>query len=110
MDPFDMPVDAPIVQAVAASYRTVTGREPRAIGTVLPHSYSADDTCHLWKAGIPCLLYGPGVERGGPDGDDSCVLVSEMVRVTQVLALTALDVCNREPGALALSATPGSAS
>jgi hypothetical protein len=32
------------------------------------------------------------------------------VTVTQVLALTALDVCNREPGALALSATPGSAS
>ena len=110
MDPFDMPADAPIVQAVAASYRTVTGREPRAIGSVLPHSYSADDTCHLWKAGIPCLLYGPGVERGGPHGDDSCVLVSEMVTVTQVLALTALDVCNREPGALALSATPGSAS
>jgi acetylornithine deacetylase len=110
MDPFDMPVDAPIVQAVAASYRAVTEREPRAIGTVLPHSYSADDTCHLWKAGIPCLLYGPGVERGGPDGDDSCVLVSQMVTVTQVLALTALDVCNREPGALALSATPGSAS
>ena len=97
MDPFDIPVDAPIVKAVADSYRTVTGGEPKKIGTVLPHSYSADDTCHLWKAGIPCLLYGPGVERGGPDGDDSCVLVSEMVKVTQVLAVTALDVCNREP-------------
>ena len=39
-----MPIDAPIVQAVARSYRTVTGQEPKAIGTVLPHSYSADDT------------------------------------------------------------------
>jgi len=107
MDPFDMPIDAPIVQAVARSYRAVTGQGPRAIGTVLPHSYSADDTCHLWKAGIPCLLYGPGVERGGPEGDDSCVLVSEMVTVTQVLALTALDVCNREPGALALERRSG---
>jgi acetylornithine deacetylase len=102
MDPFDMPIDAPIVRAVAESYRAVTGRDPSKIGTVLPHSYSADDTCHLWKAGIPCLLYGPGVERGGPDGDDSCVLVSEMVTVTRVLALTALDVCDRTPGALAL--------
>jgi acetylornithine deacetylase len=106
MDPFDMPIDAPIVRAVAASYRAVTGRDPSKIGTVLPHSYSADDTCHLWKAGIPCLLYGPGVERGGPDGDDSCVLVSEMVTVTRVLALTALDVCDREPGALALGPLP----
>lgn len=101
MDPLDVPIDAPIVQAVARSYRTVTGQEPHAIGTVLPHSYSADDTCHLWKAGIPCLLYGPGVIRGSEDEDDACVLVSEMVTVTRVLALTALDVCRREPAELA---------
>jgi acetylornithine deacetylase len=100
MDAFDMPVDAPIVQAVARSYRQATGQEPRAIGTVLPHSYSADDTCHLWKAGIPCLLYGPAVIRGSAEEDDACVLVSEMERVTRVLALTALDVCRRAPGEL----------
>jgi len=104
MDPFDIPVDAPIVQAVARSYRVVTGQEPKAIGTVLPHSYSADDTCHLWKAGIPCLLYGPATIRGNADEDDACVLVSEMVKVTQVLAVTALDVCRREPGELARGA------
>jgi acetylornithine deacetylase len=104
MDPLDVPVDAPIVQAVARSYRAVTGREPHAIGTVLPHSYSADDTCHLWKAGIPCLLYGPGVVRGSADEDDACVLVSEMVRATRVLALTALDVCQRQPAELRSSA------
>jgi len=102
MDPIDVPVDAPIVQAVARSYRAVTGREPQAIGTVLPHSYSADDTCHLWKAGIPCLLYGPGVIRGSAEEDDACVLVSEMVTVTRVLALTALDVCERAPAELAI--------
>jgi acetylornithine deacetylase len=101
MDPFDIPIDTPIVQAVARSYRAVTGQEPKAIGTVLPHSYSADDTCHLWKAGIPCLLYGPATIRGNADEDDACVLVSEMVKVTQVLAVTALDVCQREPAALA---------
>jgi acetylornithine deacetylase len=101
MDPFDMPVDAPIVQAVARSYRAVTGQAPKAIGTVLPHSYSADDTCHLWKAGIPCLLYGPGVIRGSEHEDDACVLVSEMEKVTRVLAVTALDVCRRKPAELA---------
>jgi acetylornithine deacetylase len=101
MDPFDMPTDAPIVQAVARSYRAVTGREPKAIGTVLPHSYSADDTCHLWKAGIPCLLYGPATIRGNADEDDACVLVSEMEKVTRVLAVTALDVCRRKPAELA---------
>ena len=102
MDPLDVPLDAPIVQAVARSYRAVTGAEPKQIGTVLPHSYSADDTCHLWKAGIPCLLYGPATIRGNADEDDACVVISEMVKVTQVLALTALDVCNRPPQELAL--------
>ena len=95
MDPFDIPTDTPIVQALARAYRTVTGQEPKTIGTVLPHSYSADDTCHLWKAGIPCLLYGPATIRGNADEDDACVLVSEMEKVTRVLAVTALDVCNR---------------
>jgi len=101
MEPFDIPVDAPIVQAVARSYRAVTGQEPKAIGAVLPHSYSADDTCHLWKAGIPCLLYGPATLRGNADEDDACALVSEMEKVTRVLAVTALDVCQRKPAELA---------
>jgi acetylornithine deacetylase len=96
MDPLDVPIDAAIVQAVAGSYQTVTGQPPKAVGTVLPYSYTANDTCHLWKAGIPCVLYGPGVIRGTADEDDSCVLISDMVKVTKVLALTALDVCNRE--------------
>ena len=106
MDPFDIPIDAPIVQAVARSYRAVTGRAPAKIGTVLPHSYSADDTCHLWKAGIPCLLYGPATIRGNANEDDACVLVSEMVKVTQVLAVTVLDVCQRAPQELAMLPRP----
>jgi acetylornithine deacetylase len=96
MDPLDVPVESDVVQTVARHYRAVTGQPPKAIGTVLPFSYTADDTCHLWKAGIPCLLYGPGVIKGSADEDDSCVLISDMVKVTQVLALTALDVCARE--------------
>jgi acetylornithine deacetylase len=96
MDPLDVPVDSDIVQTVARHYQAVTGQPPKDIGAVLPYSYTANDTCHLWKAGIPCLLYGPGVIRGNADEDDSCVLISDMVKVTKVLALTALDVCNRE--------------
>jgi acetylornithine deacetylase len=96
MDPLDVPVDSDIVQTVARHYQAVTGQPPKHIGAVLPYSYTANDTCHLWKAGVPCLLYGPGVIRGNADEDDSCVLISDMVKVTKVLALTALDVCNRE--------------
>ncbi len=93
MDPLDVPHDTEIVQAVARSYKDVTGQPPKAIGTVLPYSYTANDTCHLWNAGIPCLLYGPAVVRGSGGEDDSCVIISEMVQCTKVLALTALDVC-----------------
>ncbi|MEE8465945.1 MAG: M20/M25/M40 family metallo-hydrolase [Dehalococcoidia bacterium] len=96
MDPLDVPRDAEIVQAVARSHQDVTGQPPKAIGTVLPFSYTANDTCHLWNAGIPCLLYGPAVVRGSGDEDDSCVIISEMVQCTKVLALTALDVCQSE--------------
>jgi hypothetical protein len=82
--------------AVARSYQAVIGQPPKAIGAVLPHSSTANDTRHLWKAGTPCLLYGPGGIRGSTDEDDSGVLISDMVKLTQVLALTAVDVCNRE--------------
>ena len=101
MDPLDVPQDSVIVNAVARNHQVVTGVPPKAIGTVLPFSYTADDACHLWNAGIPCLLYGPAVIRGsgGEDGgeDDSCVIISEMVQCTKTLALTALEVCEVGP-------------
>ena len=94
MDPLDVPQDEYIVQAVARSHEAVTGQPPRSIGAVIPDSYSANDTCHLWKAGIPCLIYGPSVGRGTSDEDDAYVVISEMVECTRVLAVTALEVCN----------------
>ena len=96
MNPLDVPLDTYIVEAVARNYEVVAGNPPQAVGSILPFTYTANDTCHLWESGIPCLLYGPGVIRGNADEDDSCVIISEMVHCTKVLALTALEVCNRE--------------
>ncbi len=48
----------------------------------------------LWKAGLPCLLYGPG---GGSEADtipDEYTRISDIEQVTRVLGLAALDVCN----------------
>ena len=93
MDPLDVPTDQYIVQAVARSHERVTGQHPNLIGASLPKSYSSNDTCHLWNAGVPCLIYGPAV--GTDDAaDDSYAVVSEMVQCAKVLALTALEVCN----------------
>ncbi|PYM61354.1 MAG: hypothetical protein DMD79_12970 [Candidatus Rokuibacteriota bacterium] len=93
MEPVDVPRDSPIVQAVARHHQAVTGRPPAVIGALLPMSYSAGDSSWLWKAGIPCLHYGPagGFLETGPGG--SYILISEMEACAKVLALTALDVC-----------------
>ncbi|MCE2457527.1 MAG: M20/M25/M40 family metallo-hydrolase [Dehalococcoidia bacterium] len=88
------PKDEYILDCVLRQYRTVTGREPDGVGTVLPGSYTGDDTCHLWRAGVPCLLYGPG---GGSESEtipDEYSRISDMEQVAKVLALTALDVCS----------------
>ena len=89
--PMEMPVDEAIVQTLVANYRQVTGREPKSIG--LPASELnaryGDDDAHLWAAGIPAPIYGPA---GGSYGDDFAD-IDEMLLCSQVLALTALDIC-----------------
>jgi acetylornithine deacetylase len=94
MEPTDVPHDEYIVQSVIRQYRTVTGESPKTVGTILPTSYAGDDTCHLWRAGIPCVLYGPRGSDGAAGEPDHYVPVNELVRSTHVLALTALDVCH----------------
>ena len=94
MEPFDLPRDEYILETVLRQYRTVTGKEPDGVGTVLPGSYTGDDTCHLWRAGVPCLLYGPGGGSQSTTIPDEYTRISDMEQVAKVLALTALDVCN----------------
>jgi acetylornithine deacetylase len=89
--PMEMPVDEAIVQTLVASYQTITGRKPKRIG--LPASELnaryGDDDAHLWEAGIPAPIYGPS---GGSYGEDF-TYIDEMLLCSQVLALTALDIC-----------------
>ena len=94
VDPFDLPKDEYILDSVLRQYRTVTGREPDGVGTVLPWSYSGDDTSKLLKAGIPGLLHGPAGGIESPTVPDEYSIISDMHQVAKVLALTALDVCN----------------
>ncbi len=89
--PMDLPRDQEIVQTLAANYRQVTGQEPQGIGppaSALNARYG-DDDAHLWEAGIPAPIYGPS---GGSYGEDY-TNIDEMVLCSQVLALTALDIC-----------------
>ncbi|MFT4038048.1 MAG: M20/M25/M40 family metallo-hydrolase [Thermomicrobiales bacterium] len=96
MEPTDIPLDHPFVQSVLGHYREVVGRNPLEVGVSLPMSYAGNDTAHLWRAGIPCLLFGPS---GGWDETseepDQFIYISEMVTCAKVMALTALDICQQ---------------
>ncbi len=95
MEPMDEPTDKFIVQAVARNYEALMGKAPAHIGVKLPNSYAGNDTAHIWKAGIPCVLYGPG---GGwderEDEPDAHIRISDMATCARVIAMTALEVCN----------------
>ncbi len=89
--PMEMPVDEAIVRTLVASYKKITGQEPKSIG--LPacelNARYGDNDAHLWEAGIPASIYGPA---GGSYTEDFTD-IDEMVLCSQVLALTALEIC-----------------
>ncbi|MBM3924631.1 MAG: M20 family metallopeptidase [SAR202 cluster bacterium] len=94
VEPFDLPKDAYILDSVLRHYRAVHGSDPQKVGTVVPWSYSCDDTSKLLKAGVQCLLYGPAGGIESSTSPDEYTTISHMERVAKVLALTALDVCS----------------
>ncbi len=95
MPPYELPKGEYILEAVVNAYRSVTGKDPKtAGGALLPVSYAGDDTCHLMKAGIPCLLYGPGGGYDFPAAPDMYSTVPQMDRAARVMALAAADVCS----------------
>ena len=95
MEPFDLPEGQGIVEIVKRSHEAVTGTGPRAVGPIYPFSYSAGDVTWLWRAGIPCLEYGPaGGFNSAVEGEDNFwTSISEMETCAKVMAVTAVEVC-----------------
>jgi acetylornithine deacetylase len=91
MMPLSVPVEHPLVQTLRRNVVAVTGREPR-VGAVLPQSYAGNDTSHLFGAGIPCCLYGPG--GGFTEGSaDRWTSVQQIVDCARVYAAMIADLC-----------------
>jgi acetylornithine deacetylase len=93
----DVPVTEPVVQMVKRNLKRVSGADPEHLGVRLPQSYAGNDTTHLWEAGIPCCLYGPG--GGYTDYHDVHTDLDDLFLVTRVLALTALEATTMPTGA-----------
>jgi acetylornithine deacetylase len=89
----DLPLDQPIVGLVVRCIETLTAKKPDSVGVHIPGSRASDDTGHLWKAGIPCVLYGPTGPRDPAEGADGSVFISEMETCAKVIALSALEFC-----------------
>ena len=91
MPAMSMPADHPLVQTLRANVRAIVGVEPR-VGAVVPRSYAGNDTAHLFRAGIPCCLYGPAGEYDETSAD-RWTPVSQILDCTRVLAATIADIC-----------------
>jgi acetylornithine deacetylase/succinyl-diaminopimelate desuccinylase-like protein len=91
--PFIQPRNAIVVRAVEAAHRAVTGQSP-AVGSSLPVQAFATDASHMLRAGIPTVVYGPGVWRTDPD---ERILVSDLVLAARVYAQAALNVTTAGP-------------
>ncbi|MEV0390309.1 M20 family metallopeptidase [Nonomuraea sp. NPDC050643] len=79
--PVDVPVSDPVVAALAAAHRTVTGEEPVYGGV----PGSTDGTVLTHWGGIPSVVYGPGGKWIAHQADEF-VEVEEIVRCTRVFA------------------------
>ncbi|MGW5160423.1 M20 family metallopeptidase [Nonomuraea wenchangensis] len=79
--PVDVPVTDPVVAALAAAHRTVTGEEPVYGGV----PGSTDGTVLTHWGGIPSVVYGPGGKWIAHQADEY-VEIEEIVRCTRVFA------------------------
>jgi acetylornithine deacetylase len=91
MMPLSVPIEHPLVQTLRKNVAAVTGKDPK-VGAVVPFSYAGNDTSHLFAAGIPCCLYGPG--GGFTEGSaDRWTSVQQIVDCTRVYAAMIADIC-----------------
>jgi succinyl-diaminopimelate desuccinylase len=79
--PVDVPVDSPLVTALADAHRAVTGAEPVYGGV----PGSTDGTVLTHWGGVPSVVYGPGGKWIAHQADEY-VEVDEIVQATRVFA------------------------
>jgi succinyl-diaminopimelate desuccinylase len=86
--PTETPVEDPLVKAMCAAYRDVTGEEPRYNGV----PGATDGTYLSTWAGVPIVTTGAG-EREIPHRKDEWVSVEELLTTCKLYAATAMHFC-----------------
>jgi acetylornithine deacetylase/succinyl-diaminopimelate desuccinylase-like protein len=86
-EPFETPPDHPIVRALEAAGRAITGKTPGLIGMALV----GDGNLYANDGGVPTVYYGPAHETAHSDYER--VSISQLVHCAGVYALAALEFC-----------------
>lgn len=91
MLPFEVPRDAPVVQAVARGYERVRG-EAQRLGPVKPYCFYGTDAAHLLhRAGMPGIVCGPGGKYNTMP--DERVEVRDYLDMIRIYMLAILEIC-----------------
>jgi succinyl-diaminopimelate desuccinylase len=86
--PTETPMEDPLVRAMSAAYRELTGDEPRYNGV----PGATDGTYLSTWAGVPIVTTGAG-EREIPHHRDEWVSVDELLTTCKLYAATAMHFC-----------------
>jgi len=88
----DVPVDAPVVGALAEAHEQITGQPPPRIGALIPNSYFYCDAGHLNHAGADAVSYGPaGAASNSLHARN--VRIDDLLTCARSIALAAYRLC-----------------
>ena len=91
--PAEVPLEAPICEAVAHAHERVSGERPPIEGV----PYGADMRLFIRFGGMPCVMYGAG-DVGHAHAPDEHLSITDLMTATKTVALLLADWCGVERG------------
>jgi acetylornithine deacetylase/succinyl-diaminopimelate desuccinylase-like protein len=86
-EPFETPLDDPLVEAVGAAHRELFDSEPRVIGRRIV----GDANLYVHGSNVPTIYYGPSNETAHADVEN--VSLTRVVNSSRIYALAAMKYC-----------------
>ena len=86
--PVEVPLDAPISEAVMRAHKRVTGAAPAVEGV----SYGADMRLFIQFGGMPCVMYGAG-DVGWAHSADEHIVIDDLLTASKTIACLLTEWC-----------------
>ena len=91
--PVEVPLDAPISEAVMRAHECVTGAAPAVEGV----SYGADMRLFIHFGQMPCVMYGAG-DVGWAHSADEHIVIDDLLTASKTIACLLVDWCGVAEG------------